>query len=91
MAETHEDSAADRTAHFLKRAVAAIDAEFGEGYAAANPALVGSFLQSASIESAILSADAALETTLGTVLPHADKSIERVCASLEYLKPRLFG
>ena len=91
MTMDHEDKAADRTAHFLKRAVSAIDAQFGDGYAAANPALVGSFLQSASIESAILSADAALETTLGTVLPHADKSIERVCASLEYLKPRLFG
>lgn len=91
MSETHEDKAAARTEHFLKRAVAALDAEFGEGYAAANPALVGSFLQSASIESAVLSADTALESTLGTVLPHADKSIERVCASLEYLKPRLFG
>ena len=91
MSESHEDKAADRTAHFLKRAIQALDAEFGEGYAAANPALVGSFLQSASIESAVLSADTALESTLGTVLPHADKSIERICASLEYLKPRLFG
>ncbi len=91
MTVTHEDKAADRTAQYLKRAIEALDAEFGEGYAAANPALVGSFLQSASIESAILSADTALESTLGTVLPHADKSIERVCASLEYLKPRLFG
>jgi len=91
MAEEHEDKAAERTAHYLKRAVEALDAQFGEGYAAANPALVGSFLQSASIESAVLSADTALESTLGTVLPHADKSIDKVCASLEYLKPRLFG
>ncbi len=88
---SHEDRAADRTAHYLKRAVETLDGQFGEGYAAANPVLVASFLQSASIESAVLSADAALESTLRTVLPHADKSIERVCASLEYLKPRLFG
>jgi len=88
---SHENRAADRTSHHLKRAVEAIDAQFGDGYAAENPTLVASFLQSASIESAILSADAALESTLGTVLPHADKSVDRVCASLEYLKPRLFG
>jgi len=91
MVDEHEDMAANRTALYLERAVQALDKQFGEGYAAANPVLVGAFIQSASIESAVLSADAALETALGTVLPHADKSIERVCASLEYLKPRLFG
>lgn len=37
------------TAH-LKAAKAAIDAEYGEGYAAANPALVGAFMQAAAAD-----------------------------------------
>lgn len=42
-----DKSAFAATAH-LKAAKAAIDAEYGEGYAAANPALVGAFMQAAA-------------------------------------------
>jgi hypothetical protein len=42
---------ASMTAHdYLQEAVKSIDGEFGEGYARKNPALVGAFMQAASMD-----------------------------------------
>lgn len=39
------ERAEQNTAEYLKAAVQAIDAQFGEGFAKQNPALVGAFIQ----------------------------------------------
>ena len=82
-----EDQAAARTARHLEAAVEAIDGAFGAGHAAANPALVAAFLQSASIEAAILSGEA----VAGKLDARAERSVREVCAAMESLRPRLFG
>ncbi len=79
--------AAERTANHLKAAIDAIDSAFEPGHAAANPALVAAFLQSASLESAILSGEA----VAGMLDTRAERSVEQVCAAMESLRPRLFG
>lgn len=91
------DRAAERTARHLAAAVEAIDAKLGEGYAAANPALVAAFLQSASIETAVLSGEATVQIVDATVRQSIDtvdrsvqRAVDRMAASIEYLKPRLF-
>ena len=82
-----ENEAAARTARHLGAAKEAIDAAFGAGYAAANPALVAAYLQSASIEAAILSG----ERVAGLIDRRAERSVGQVCAAMESLRPRLFG
>ncbi len=79
--------AADRTAQHLKAAIRTIDAAFGEGHAAANPSLVAAFLQSASLETAILSG----ESVAAMLDARAERSVGQVCAAMESLRPRLFG
>ena len=81
------DAAAERTAQHLKAAIASIDGAFGTGHAAANPALVAAFLQSASIEAAILSG----ESVAAMLDARAERSVGQVCTSMENLRPRLFG
>ncbi len=79
--------AAERTGAHLTAAIRAIDAAFGEGHAAANPALVAAFLQSASLESVILSGE-----SVATLLDgRAERSVNQVCSSMESLRPRIFG
>ena len=91
------EQAADRTARHLAAAVAAIDARLGEGYAKDNPELVAAFLQSASIQSAVLSGeatvqivDATVRESIETVDRSVQRAVDRMAASVEYLKPRLF-
>jgi hypothetical protein len=79
--------AAARTASHLAAAIESIDGAFGDGHAAANPALVAAFLQSASIETAILSGEA----TVQFLDTRIDRSTERVCKAMENLRPRIFG
>lgn len=67
------------TAH-LKAAKAAIDAEYGEGYAAANPALVGAFMQAAS---AVFSA-AGVESVLSIQLSGLDEELQNIAGELEF-------
>lgn len=62
-------------AFYLRESVAAIDAELGEGYAAAHPQLVAAMVQACAIERAVNS---------GRV------SVRDVCEALVSLKPRLF-
>lgn len=76
-----------RTAQHLRDAIAAIDGAFGEGHAAANPSLVAAFVQSASLETAILSGEA----TVQFLDERIDRSTERVCKAMENLRPRIFG
>jgi len=71
-----KDRAAANAASHMRAAVAEIDAVFGEGYAARNPALVAAFLQTAAIEHAVQAGRAASRETNETLLK---------------LKPRLFG
>ena len=80
-------TASQRTARHLTDAIAAIDGAFGEGYAAENPTLVAAFLQSASLETAILSGEA----TVSFLDTRVEKSTERVCKAMENLRPRIFG
>jgi len=79
--------AAARTADHLKVAIREIDAAFGAGHAAANPALVAAFLQSSSIEAAILSG----ESVAAMLDQRAERSVGQVCAAMESLRPRIFG
>ncbi|RED13187.1 hypothetical protein [Pontivivens insulae] len=69
-------SATDRMAEQLAAARTAVDAEFGEGYAAAHPELVAACVQSAAIHTAVIIGKQASEETNKTLLQ---------------LKPRLFG
>jgi len=85
--EERSEEAAARTARHLNAAIAAIDEAFGAGHAAANPALVAAFLQSASIEAAILSG----ESVAAMLDAQAQRSVGQVCAAMESLRPRLFG
>ena len=87
MTDTPPDAPADRTAGHLTAAIDAIDGAFGAGHAAANPALVAAFLQSASIESAILSG----ESVAAMLDARAERSVAQVCGAMESLRPRLFG
>ena len=85
--DDRSEEAAGRTAQHLKAAVDAIDEAFGAGHAAANPALVAAFLQSASIEAAILSG----ESVAAMLDAQAQRSVTQVCGAMESLRPRLFG
>jgi len=87
MTEPSTDDPAQRTARHLTVAIRAIDEAFGDGHAAANPALVAAFLQSASIEAAILSG----ESVAAMLDAQAQRSVTQVCAAMESLRPRLFG
>ena len=60
------------TAH-LRAAKAAIDAEYGEGYAAANPALVGAFMQTAATAFNALAVGGALRDRLSLVAEEVSK------------------
>lgn len=81
------DAAAERTTAHLKAAIHEIDGAFGDGYAAANPALVAAFLQSASLESIVLSGE-----SVATLLDNrAERSVAQLCSAMESLRPRLFG
>ncbi len=48
--ETLMRQAPGTVAEYLEQAVGIIDRQFGKGYAASNPALVGAFLQAASMD-----------------------------------------
>lgn len=63
-------------AFYLAEARRSIDAVFGEGHAAANQALVASFVQACAIEAAVNAGRIASRETNETILR---------------LKPRLFG
>lgn len=61
---------------YLEEARRGIDAVFGEGHAAANPALVAAFVQACAIEAAVNAGRIASRETNETILR---------------MKPRLFG
>jgi hypothetical protein len=83
-----EEPAAARTvAAYLVEARTAIDAAFGEGHAARNPALVAAFLQASAIESAVTAGRAASAETLHVITRLSRDTNE----TLLKLKPRLFG
>lgn len=81
-----EDPPAEAAARWLKAACAAIDGAFGEGHAAANPALVGAFLQACAVESAVRAGTAAS----GRGLETATRISRETQETLLKLKPRLF-
>lgn len=60
------------TAH-LKAAKAAIDAEYGEGYAAANPALVGAFMQASATTFCAMLMDVALRDRMSLLAEEVAK------------------
>lgn len=76
-----------QTATHLARAVEAIDAQFGEGFARQHPELVASLVQSATIESAVATGYVAHRQALDL----AEKIGAETCETILKLKPRLFG
>ncbi|MEL6678733.1 MAG: hypothetical protein AAFQ51_08505 [Pseudomonadota bacterium] len=76
MLDTTKSSAPSAAAHYLREAISAIDEEFGEGYAAEHPELIGMLVQASAIESAVNAGRIASRET---------------CETLLKLKPRLFG
>ena len=83
----HRDTAMAATAAALRAARTAIDAEFGEGYAAAHPELVAAMLQATAIESAVEAGRAATDQVLERVTRLSRDTNETILK----LKPRLFG
>lgn len=75
MADAAKAPAAAAAAAYLSAAKAAIDVEFGDGYAAEHPELVAAFMQAAAIEAA---------TNGGRI------AVREICEALVALKPRLF-
>lgn len=71
----------------LRAAREAIDAAFGPGHAAANPALVAAFLQGCAIEDAVHAARRLHRETL----EFAGRISRETNETLLKLKPRLFG
>jgi hypothetical protein len=69
------------------QAVAAVDREFGTGYARENPQLIASLVQSATIEAAVATGHGAHREALGL----AERMGQEVCDTLLKLKPKLFG
>jgi hypothetical protein len=76
-----------QTALHLARAVEAIDAQFGDGFARQNPDLVASLVQSATIESAVDTGYMAHRQALAL----AEKIGAETCETILKLKPKLFG
>ena len=76
-----------QTASHLARAVEAIHAQFGDGFARENPELVASLVQSATIESAVATGYTAHHQALAL----AEKISAETCATILKLKPKLFG
>lgn len=79
--------APEAAAHWLRGAVAAIDAEFGPGYAAANPALVAAMVQACALDAAVRAGQEAHAETLETVRALSRETNH----TLLKLKPKLFG
>ncbi|MFX0541150.1 hypothetical protein ACEWPM_005390 [Roseovarius sp. S4756] len=74
-------------ARHLGDAVTAIDARFGEGYAARHPELVASLVQSSTIEAAVTKGYGAHQEALGL----AQSLTSQICETLLKLKPKFFG
>lgn len=74
-------------AHYLRQAIAAIDAELGAGYARANPHLIASMVQASAIECAVNTGREAH----GQAMDLAPRITREVCETMLQLKPRLFG
>lgn len=74
-------------ARHLRAAVAAIEDEFGAGYAADHPALVAALVQSATIEAAVATGHDAHQEALGL----AQSLTSQICETLLRLKPKFFG
>lgn len=75
------------TADNLRVARRAIDAEFGAGFAAANPSLVAAFVQACAIEGLTVAGREATRDALSTATRLSRDTNE----TLLKLKPRLFG
>ncbi|MEM7188011.1 MAG: hypothetical protein AAF439_00235 [Pseudomonadota bacterium] len=90
-AQTPDADAPDRivteTGKNLTRAIAEIDAAFGDGYARAHPELVASYLQAESIQAAIAAGKAAHAEAMAL----ASRISRETNETLLQLKPRLFG
>ncbi|MFX0544252.1 hypothetical protein ACEWPL_001755 [Roseovarius sp. S1116L3] len=71
----------------LGDAVAAIDAQFGKGYAARHPELVAALVQSSTIEAAVRKGYGAHQEALGL----AQTLTSQICETLLRLKPKFFG
>lgn len=74
-------------ARHLGDAVTAIDAQFGDGYAANHPELVAALVQSATIEAAVATGRGAHDEALSL----ARSLTSQICETLLRLKPKFFG
>lgn len=79
--------AAESAAFYLREAVAAIDATFGDGYARDHPELVASLVQASAIDGAV---NAGNHTSAEIVETIRTASRETNLTLLK-LKPKLFG
>lgn len=82
-----ESPPAETVAGYLREGAAAIDAVFGAGHAAANPALLAQFVQACAIQSAVEAGRSATDRSLSTVARLAGETNDTILK----LKPRLFG
>lgn len=82
-----DESPQSPVAAHLRAAREAIDLEFGEGYAAANPGLVAALVQAGAIEAAVAAGKEAHRETIDVVQVLSRNTNE----TLLKLKPRIFG
>ncbi|MEO0680001.1 MAG: hypothetical protein AAF192_06265 [Pseudomonadota bacterium] len=73
--------------HWMRESAAALDAAFGQGYAAANPAVLAAMIQACAIEAAVDEGRSTRDRILDTV----GKLSRETNATLLKLKPKLFG
>lgn len=86
-AEPARRDAPEAAGHWLSAARRALDAEFGPGYAAANPTLVAAFLQACALDSAVQTGRASTDQALAEIA----RLSRETNATILKLKPRLFG
>lgn len=82
--QTLMDQAPKTVVGYMQDAVRYIDSEFGEGYAAKNPALVAAFIQ-ACAQDFHTSISAAVSQSLGASVNCVSDSIDRVATAVAEL------
>ncbi|MGF1551119.1 MAG: hypothetical protein ACFBWO_01295 [Paracoccaceae bacterium] len=85
-ADPGKSEAPDAAAYYLARAIEAVDAAFGRGYARENLGLVAAMVQASAIESAV---NAGIETR-DRINETVERSVRETNATLLKLKPKLF-
>ncbi|WP_321346436.1 hypothetical protein [Halopseudomonas oceani] len=78
------DQASGTAAHYMREAVREIDAQFGDGFAAANPGLVAAFMQTCAADFHSATNLAGLQR-VGNDLSSISDSLDRVARAVDGL------